>query len=53
MRYVFKKMADKIPHRFFWFNIFLAATMAEPALYMDMAIKAVPPLSFFKTAHLH
>ena len=53
MGYILKKMTDEIPHRFLWFNVFLAAAMTEPALNSDTAVKAVPFLSFFKPAHLH
>jgi hypothetical protein len=49
---VFKKMRYQVPHRFLWLNVFLAAAVAIPAFYMNMAVETVLLLSFFKPAHL-
>jgi hypothetical protein len=52
MGYIFKKMADKIPDRFFRFNVFLSTVMAKPALHFGITIQAVIFLSLLKMAHL-
>jgi hypothetical protein len=35
---ILKKMINQVPNRFFGFNIFLAADMAKPALYLGIAV---------------
>lgn len=38
MRYIVYKMRKQVPETFFRFNIFLAANLAKPALYLGPAV---------------
>jgi hypothetical protein len=46
-----KKMIDKGPKGFFWFNVFLSAVLAKMALHFCAAVQAVFFDSLFGVGH--
>jgi len=48
MRYVVKKVGDKMPNCFLWLQVFLATNLAKTTLNFSITIETVFFLSFLK-----